>query len=199
MSKHHAKLSSSATLPIPGQSSRNVTLIDPVPAETGHRRMIDHLDIRIDPNGQWFYHGSLIQRKELVCLFSTALTRDDNGGYWLVTPSEMGQISVEDAPFIAVEMFCAGRGRGQTISFQTNVEEIVTVDAHHPLYNENSPFSGTLTPYVQLPRRLSAKLSRSVYYELMELCVQETDSDNDSFGVWSAGVFFRLGSMEDVS
>jgi len=199
MKKNQAKTASRATVPTAGQSSRHVTLIDPVPAATGQRRIIDHLEIRIDPNGQWFYHGSLIQRKELVCLFSTALTRDEGGGYWLVTPSEIGQVSVEDAPFIAVEMFCAGHGHEQTISFQTNVEEIVTVDAHHPVYIDTSPFSGTLAPYVQLPRGLRAKLSRSVYYQLMELCVQETGSENESFGVWSAGEFFKLGSMEDVS
>ena len=70
------------------------------------------IDIRIDRNGTWFYHGSPIGRKELVRLFSTVLNKDENGDYWLTTPVEKGRIQVEDAPFMAILMdivhFCQG-------------------------------------------------------------------------------------------
>ncbi|MDS4011029.1 MAG: DUF1285 domain-containing protein, partial [Defluviicoccus sp.] len=32
-------------------------------------RIIEDLDMRIDRDGRWYYHGSPIDRKELVCLF----------------------------------------------------------------------------------------------------------------------------------
>ena len=60
----------------------------------GGRPRIDcgHFDIRIDRNGQWYYRGSPIGRKELVCLFATVLKREPDGSYWLETPVERGRI-----------------------------------------------------------------------------------------------------------
>src|SRR5512134_229339 len=86
----------------------------PLPPEAPGGR-IEHatLNIRIDRDGVWYYGGSPINRKSLVCLFASVLTRDASGDYWLVTPREMGRIDVEDAPFIAVELFAAGSGREQ--------------------------------------------------------------------------------------
>ena len=62
------------------------------------------IDMCIDRNGIWYYHGSPIGRKELVKLFATILQRDEAGAYWLITPAEMARITVEDAPFLAVEL-----------------------------------------------------------------------------------------------
>ena len=63
------------------------------------------LDMRIARDGSWHYKGSPIGRKELVCLFASVLQREPDGSYWLETPAERGSIEVEDAPFIAVEVF----------------------------------------------------------------------------------------------
>ena len=56
-------------------------------------------DLRIAADGTWFYKGSAIRRQGLAKLFSTVLRRDEEGGYWLVTPVERARIAVEDAPF----------------------------------------------------------------------------------------------------
>ncbi len=168
----------------------------PPPAPAG-RTLIKDLGIHIDRHGRWFYHGSPIERKELVCLFASALTRDQTGGYWLVTPSEMGRIAVEDVPFLAVELFASGGGTAQRLSLRTNVDEIVEVDADHPLTIATDPESGEPSPYVQLDRGLSARLSRPVYYELVALAVPgERRGDCVAIGVWSAGHWFTLGEVE---
>ena len=60
------------------------------------------LDIRIARDGTWYYLGPPIGRKELVRLFSTILRRDGEK-YFLVTPVEKVGITVDDAPFVAVE------------------------------------------------------------------------------------------------
>ena len=67
---------------------------------------VDHgdLDMRIARDGTWFYRGSPIARQRLVKLFASVLRREDDGSYWLVTPVERGRVSVEDAPFLAVEL-----------------------------------------------------------------------------------------------
>jgi len=159
------------------------------------------LDMRIDRNGVWHYHGSPIGRKELVRLFSTVLRRDEAGDYWLITPAEVARIEVEDAPFQAVELSLRGSGADQVISFRTNVDHIVTVDADHPIRVDFDPETGDPTPYVVLDGGLEARISRSVYYELVSLGQekkgQEVKGDGEkSFGVWSTGHFFALGKLE---
>src|SRR6195952_2472255 len=61
------------------------------------------LDMRIASNGTWYYLGTPIGRPALVRLFSTILKRED-GKHFLVTPVEKVGITVDDAPFLAVEM-----------------------------------------------------------------------------------------------
>ena len=61
------------------------------------------LDMRIAGDGTWFYLGTPIGRPALVRLFSTILKRED-GKHFLVTPVEKVGITVDDAPFLAVEM-----------------------------------------------------------------------------------------------
>ncbi len=83
------------------------------------------LDIRIARDGTWFYLGSPIGRKPLVKLFSGVLRLDDDEKYYLVTPVEKIGITVDDAPFVAVEMFREGEGQEQVLSFRTQVDDFV--------------------------------------------------------------------------
>ncbi len=66
------------------------------------------LDMRIARDGTWFYHGTPIGRKEMVRLFATILERRAGRQLWLASPAEEGIIEVEDAPFLAVELFADG-------------------------------------------------------------------------------------------
>ncbi len=158
--------------------------------------MYDNLGIRIDREGIWYYHGSPIQRKELLCLFASALRRDDQGRYWLITPQEMGPVDVEDAPFLAVELFVGGHGREQVLSLRTNVDEIVSVNEHHPLRVSIDSHTGEPSPYVTLPGGREARLSRAVFYELVALGEQKEENGRIHLGVWSEGQFFSLGSVD---
>jgi hypothetical protein len=158
--------------------------------------------MRIARDGTWFYHGSPIGRKEMVRLFATILERRDDGSYWLASPAEEGIIDVDDAPFLAVELFQEGTGRDQRLSFRTNLDETVPLDAEHPLRmagsnqdvapHDDSP--GPI-PYIFVRKGLEARLSRAVYYELVELGVEERRDGAPEYGVWSAGLFFPLGTL----
>lgn len=154
-------------------------------------------DIRIDGNGVWRYQGSPIGRIALVKLFATVLRRDADGGYWLVTPAEAGRIEVEDVPFTAVELSATGSGTSQVITLRTNVDDIVTVDAEHPIRVAHDPESGEPRPYVLVRDGLEARLLRPVFYHLVELGVEEGRGDDQIYGVWSCGHFFPLGRLED--
>ncbi len=154
------------------------------------------LDIRIDRDGIWYYHGSPIGRKELVCLFSSLLTMDEAGAYWLITPGEKGRIQVDDAPFMAVEAFSAGAGRDRVLSFRTNVDELVFVDQDHPIHVDINPETGEPSPYVTLRERMRAKIARPVYYELIGMGQEETFDNEKVYGVWSSGTFFPMGTVD---
>jgi hypothetical protein len=154
------------------------------------------LGIRIDHQGRWFYHGSPINRKEMVCLFASVLHRARDGTYLLITPGEMGRIQVDDVPFLAVEMFTCGCGREKTISFRTNMDEIVTVDADHPLRVAEAEGSREPSPYVMVRKGLEARLTRSVYYELVSQGWEEDLGGEKVYGLWSSGTFFPLGRLD---
>ncbi|MBI3447120.1 MAG: DUF1285 domain-containing protein [Magnetospirillum sp.] len=159
------------------------------------------LGIRIDRQGRWFYHGSPINRKEMVCLFASVMHRAKDGSYLLITPGEMGSIEVEDVPFVAVEMFTCGAGREAVISFRTNMDEMVTIDADHPLRITEDEGSGEPSPYVTVRKGLEARLTRSVYYELValgweEVVPGENGQGDKVYGLWSSGNFFPLGKLD---
>lgn len=152
--------------------------------------------MRIARDGTWFYRGSPINRMSLVKLFASVLRREPDGLYWLVTPAERGRVTVEDVPFIAVAVDAEGAGRDRNLIFRTNLDEIVTAGPDHPLRIETAT-DGTPSPYILVRPGLEARLSRPVFYELAELGDQELIAGESQFGVWSGGMFFRLGDVEE--
>ena len=152
------------------------------------------LEMRIARDGTWFYRGSPINRPALVKLFASALRREVDRGYWLVTPAERGRIEVEDAPFLAVAQTVEGEGRDQKLIFRTNLDEFVTAGPDHPLRVETAA-SGEPTPYILVRDGLEARLARPVFYDLVERGMEEQVGDKIEFGVRSRGMFFRLGDV----
>ena len=61
------------------------------------------IDMRIAADGTWYYLKTPIGRPALVKLFASVLKREGDR-YFLVTPVEKVGITVDDAPFLAVEM-----------------------------------------------------------------------------------------------
>lgn len=158
--------------------------------------MCGDLDMRIDRNGVWYYRGSPIGRKELVRLFSTVLRRDAAGDYWLITPAEIGRIAVDDAPFLAVELMRDGAGHDQVLSLRTNVGKIVAIGADHPIRVDSAAGTGEPAPYVVMDGGVEARLTRAVFYELVDIGHRQKLGGESLFGVWSDGAFFALGRLE---
>lgn len=158
------------------------------------------LPFLIRRDGTWLYRGSAINRKELVCLFASVLKRGADGSFWLETPAERGRIEVEDAPFVAVELDWVGDGRHQTLSFRTNVDQVVTAGADHPIRVAHDLLTCEPTPYILVrpgagERGIEARINRAVYYELVALAVPEWVGCRRMLGVWSRGRFFPLGEL----
>jgi uncharacterized protein len=163
-------------------------------ATTDKRPLINcgDLEMRIARNGTWFYCGSPIGRLALVKLFASVLRREADGRYWLITPAERGHLEVEDVPFLGVALTVEGEGRDQQLIFRTNLDEFVTAGPDNPLRVETAA-SGEPAPYILVRDGLEARLARPVFYELVELGKEERIGDTTQFGVWSRGMFFRLG------
>jgi hypothetical protein len=146
------------------------------------------IDIVIRRDGLWLHEGSPIGRRELVRLFSTVLRKDPDG-YWLVTPVEKLKITVEDAPFRAVRVDQAG----DTLVFQTDVEDEVIAGPDNPIRVQTDPVTGEPAPYVHVRRGLEARIDRAVFYELVELAHEREGPHGPELGVVSQGAFFPLG------
>ncbi|MGB1917968.1 MAG: DUF1285 domain-containing protein [Candidatus Puniceispirillales bacterium] len=162
---------------------------------------IQQFDIGIDANGQWFHEGSPIQREKLVKLFASILTRLENGAYALVTPAEIGTITVEDAPFIVTKMDIENRnddtGDGMNtnpetdrmIRLTTSVGDTITLDADHQIILRE--YDGMEKPYIQIRDGLDAVINRAVFYEMAEHSVVY----HGQIGIWSSGLFHPLSSQ----
>lgn len=159
-----------------------------------------HLPFLIKRDGTWLYRGTPINRKELVCLFASVLRRDEDGAFWLQTPAERGRIDVEDAPFVAVELDWSGEDTGQVLSFRTNVDQVVTADADHPIRLSHDILTCEPTPYLRVRAGdgdfgIEARITRAVYYELVALGTSRWVGGRRVLGVWSGGQFFSLGEL----
>jgi hypothetical protein len=159
------------------------------------------LDMRIAKDGTWFYMGTPIGRPALVRLFSTILKRED-GKHFLVTPVEKVGIRVDDAPFLAVEMVKEEMvkdeaGADRRLRFRTNVDDWVMCDSAHRLRFEAAA-DGGLTPYLHVRADLWAKVTRALYYDLVDIGEERVVDGRPMFGVASAGAFFAMADAEQV-
>src|SRR5690348_6968740 len=92
----------------------------PPPVHLWNPPFCGDLDMRIAADGTWFYMKTPIGRHALVKLFASVLKREGEK-YFLVTPVEKVGITVDDAPFTAVEMRQDGEGADRVLMFRTNV------------------------------------------------------------------------------
>ncbi|MSP42251.1 MAG: DUF1285 domain-containing protein [Alphaproteobacteria bacterium] len=170
----------------------------PAPVEKWEPDFCGDIDMRIARDGTWFYMGSPIGRIAMVQMFASVLRRDPDSKYYLVTPVEKIGIKVDDAPFVAIEMKVANRRREQVLSFRTNADDWVSVDADHPLRMTLKPRTLEPSPYVLVRGRLEALINRAIFYDLVELCVDEAVDGQNMFGVWSSNLFYPFMPSDQV-
>ena len=145
------------------------------------------LDMRIARDGTWFYLGTPIGRVELVRLFSSIL-KLENGRYYLVTPVEKVGITVDDAPFVAVDFEVEDGNEGQVLRFLTHVGDMVAAGPEHPIRVERNRETGEPAPYVMVRAGLEALIDRKSFYRLVDI-----GRHHDGwFGLWSRGGFFPI-------
>lgn len=175
-----------AGLPDDVEAGRRYPVMAWQPPHCGHSQM------RIDRDGRWYHEGRPIDRPALVGLFARLLRREADGRHVLVTPVEMLDIDVADAPLIAVEMASEGRGADRMLRFRIGATgDWAVADAAHPIIMENG--AGGPRPYLTLDAGLRARIARPVYYALADLALAE---GNEPPGLWSGGAFHDLAGHD---
>ena len=67
----------------------------------------------------------------------------------------------------------------------------MTAGPEHPLRFAVEPGSQGLKPYLLVRGRLEALVTRALYYDLVELAVD----DGSGLGLWSGGAFFAMPAV----
>ncbi len=178
-------------------AAREAAKRGPAPVHLWNPPFCGDLDMRIARDGTWYYLGTPIGRKPLVKLFSSVLKREGDR-YFLVTPVEKCGITVEDAPFVAVDFTTEGSGASRSISFTTQVDDVVVAGPDHPIRLAHHPETGEHAPYVMVRAGLEALIDRKSFYRLVEIAECHESGGIERFGLWSGGVFFPFIDAADL-
>ncbi len=179
-------------------AARKATRRGPAPVHLWNPPFCGDLDMRIARDGTWYYMGTPIGRQPMVRLFSSII-RKDGDSYFLVTPVEKVGITVDDAPFVAVDFDATGHGREQTVAFRTNVDDSITASRDCPIRVEHDPLTGEASPYILVRSNLEALIDRKSFHRLVEICVHESHHNESWFGLWSSGLFFPIIPSRDIA
>ena len=165
------------------------------PVERWNPPFCGDIDMRIAQDGTWFYQKTPIGRLPLVKLFASVLKKEGDK-YFLVTPVEKVGLKVDDVPFLAVEMSAGRDDQGrQMLTFRTNVDDAVTAGPGHALRFEPE-VTGGLRPYLHVRRDLWAKVTRTIFYDLVALGEERDVGGRRMFGVASGDAFFPMAEAD---
>jgi hypothetical protein len=132
-----------------------------------------------------------------VKLFASVLKREGDS-YFLVTPVEKCGIQVEDAPFLAVELNIEDTAAGRVLHFRTNVDDWVSCGPQHALRFDPEVGTGGLKPYLHVRRDLWAKVTRTLFFDLVAIGEEREVEGKAMFGVTSMGAFFPMAPADQV-
>lgn len=136
------------------------------PLEQWHPKHCGAMDLLVKANGEWWHEGQLIKRQALVDLFSSVLWKEQ-GKFYLKTPVEQIEIQVEDEPLFINQVDVVEIGHQNYIQLTTTHQDIVIVDAEHPIFMRE--YAGELRPYVHVRFGINALIQRAAFLHLVEL------------------------------
>jgi len=147
------------------------------------------MDMRIAADGRWFHQGDEIKRLKLVKLFASILKREGDDVF-LVTPVEKWRIKIDREVFCLNQFEWVEGKAGSAIVFSSELGERAELNADNPIYFNREDQQDI--PCIKVRSGLNASLSRSVFYQLVELGSEQ----DGQLVIESAGASFTLGSLE---
>ncbi len=150
------------------------------PVDKWNPEFCSDIDIKIDEKGNWYHEGGLIKRDKLVFLFASVLKKEKDE-YYLVTPVEKLRIQVVDVPLFVIDVEFSRVDDLPIITFTTKTGDVIVLSESHPLRVIVDEVTGEPHPYVLVRGGMEAKLSRNVFYEL----VNHAEARSDKLAVCS--------------
>ncbi|WP_371375239.1 DUF1285 domain-containing protein [Thalassotalea aquiviva] len=145
------------------------------------------IDIEIKANGDWFYQGSKIERKRLVKLLSSVLTKEAED-YFLVTPVEKMKIRVQHRPFVITQWQWMSQNNVLLLKLLTNLDDEIWITKPKDLgFDEH----GKLIANVR--RNLYASIHRNVFYQWVEQAKEGKNQQGHCLYLTSNGLDFVIG------
>ena len=144
--------------------------------------------MKIDREGNWFYQNSIIGRDKLKILFSRILKLEE-GKYFLVTPVEKVPVTVDLAPYMIVDYEVDSDHKN--IILKTNLDLSIPLDNDHRLELKN--IGDEHIPFVHVRNNIEGFISRSVYYSLIEIALNQDNGSSDQLTLKSFDCDFNLG------
>ena len=167
------------------------------PIEKWNPPFCGDIDMTISKSGKWYYMGSEIKRPAMVKLFSGILRLESDNSYYLVTPVEKVRIQVEDAPFVAVAITKEQSEGMKKVTFRTNLNDEIVLSKENPLSIEIKK-NDEPSPYITVRNNLRALISRSVFYELVDLAETIPIDGVPYLAIKSQGEIFKIHKVEDL-
>src|SRR5581483_7549250 len=99
---------------------------------------------------------------------------------------------------LAVELTAEESSAGRVLHFRTNVDDWVACGPEHPLRFEPEVGTGGLKPYLHVRRDLWAKVTRALFFDLVEVGEEREADGRAMFGVASMGAFFAMAPADQV-
>ena len=103
-------------------------------------------------------------------------------------------ITVDDAPFVAVDFEVSMGVNQQILTFETNVGDHVMAGPDNPIRVERDPETGEPSPYVMVRANLEALIDRKSFYRLVDIGAHH----EGWFGLWSGGAFFDVIPSDEL-
>jgi len=123
--------------------------------------------IRVDKDGQWYFEGRPIIRRDILQELLGLLQRDEEGRYWLCYGQEREPVEVEDTVFLVEEIQRTPEG------FRIRLNDGTKED----LDPSSLRFSPGGVPYCLVKGgRFPARLTRRAFYQLGEHVIQEGEA-----------------------
>lgn len=141
------------------------------------------IDIVIRGDGEWLHEGATFRRTAIVDLFSSILRREADGEYYLVTPVEKWRIQVEGHALRVIDI-TRDPATGVLVA-SCNHGPSRIIGPEYPLKADGS----SDVPWLQCAHGLTASLSRSVWYRLVDTAEERDGNLVLCSGDWE----YRLG------
>ena len=150
--------------------------------------LCEGVEMKIDREGNWFYQNSIIGRDKLKILFSRILKLEE-GKYFLVTPVEKVPVTVDLAPYMIVDYEVDSDHKN--IILKTNLDLSIPLDNDHRLELKN--IGDEHIPFVHVRNNIEGFISRSVYYSLIEIALNQDNGSSDQLTLKRFDCDFNLG------